>query len=135
MVQQSTHFSALDCRSCVRLLVCYHSVDLGLRSRCIDLTTDCTIQDSDTGKGERHSPNRPHRFWGPPSLLFSKYGSSSPRRGGGAQSSWGVILTTHRLAPRLGISGCVPLPRICAFVTWMGRALASVTAALLACRL
>jgi len=37
-----------------------------------------------------------------------------------------VILTTYRLAPRLGISECVPLPRVCAFVAWIGTALASV---------
>jgi hypothetical protein len=57
-------------------------VDLGLRSRCSDLTTDYTIGDSDSGKDERLYPDRPHRFWSPHSLLFNGYGGSFP--GGGS---------------------------------------------------
>jgi hypothetical protein len=44
-------------------------------------------------------PQRPDRFWGPPSLLSNGYGELNPR--GVKQSSGGVNLTTHlHLVPR-----------------------------------
>jgi hypothetical protein len=70
----------------------------GMAQSVQQLARDCTVRGSDLGGGEIFH-TRPHRPWGPPSLLYNGYRvfPGVKAAGGG-----GVALTTHfHLAPRL----------------------------------
>ena len=64
------------------------------------------------------SAKRPHRLWGPPSLLFSGYGHSCRVK---VARVWLTI--RHHLVLRLRMSGAIPLLPLYAFIvsTSMGK--------------
>ena len=86
---------------------------LGLHSRCRDQATGWPVQGSNCGSQRFFSRNRRHRVWDTHSLLFNGYRVSFRGRS--------VLLTAHvYLAPKLIMSGAIPLLSLCSFVECQG---------------
>jgi hypothetical protein len=68
------------------------------------------------------SPEHPDRLWGPPSLLFNGYRGYFPK----IKRPWRDV-DHSRLAPKLRISGAIPLLPLCAITASTGTTLPYTT--------